>query len=99
MATYPSFGGSLAWTTVLQPARFHVLFSGRPSAAGGCHTQTLLFWPAGSGRRLLQAAALMYGLLRDDRRILDHLQFRPAFTEHDVALRTFAGAVNAMETW
>ncbi len=81
-----------------QPARFHVLFSGRPAASGGCQTQTVLFLPPRNGRTL-QAAVLMYVLLRDDRRILDHLQFRPAFTDQDVALRTFAGLVDRMEVW
>ena len=36
---------------------------------------------------------------RDDRRILDNLAFSPGFTEYDVGLKTFAGIVDAMETW
>lgn len=99
MASFTTIGSSLAWVTVVQPFPFYVLFSGCPSARGGCQTQTVFFWPRGSSLPLLRGLALMYTLLRYDRHILDELIFTPGFTDYDVGLTAFAAQVNAMETW
>ncbi len=99
VAEFTTIGSNLAWLTVREPVRFHMLFSGRPTPGGGCHTQTVLFVPVRSPVRMFQAVTVIYVILRDDRRILDHLAFSPSFTENDVGLRTFARIVDAMETW
>lgn len=98
VATFTTIGGHLAWATVLEPIRFHMLFTGLTSAEGGCQTQTVLFLPT-RPRPFVQAVVLMYVLLRDDHRILDNLRFSPGFTETDAGLKSFVELVNSMETW
>jgi phenylpropionate dioxygenase-like ring-hydroxylating dioxygenase large terminal subunit len=98
-STFTAFGGNLAWTTVESPLRFHILFSGRPSPAGGCQTQVVFLIPRGTGWRCVRVAFLMYALLHDDTRILEHLDFGPGFTEADAGLRAFVQVVNAMDTY
>jgi phenylpropionate dioxygenase-like ring-hydroxylating dioxygenase large terminal subunit len=98
-ARFTTIGASLAWVTVREPVRFHALFSGRPAPAGGCETQTLLFLPRRGAAGVARAAAILYLLLRDDRRILDGLRFTPNFTEADMPLSSFAQVVNSLETW
>ncbi|MBA3530696.1 MAG: aromatic ring-hydroxylating dioxygenase subunit alpha [Ardenticatenales bacterium] len=95
-ASFTTIGGHLAWTAVQEPIEFYVLFTGRPTATGGCQTQTVFFLPR--GLRSLRAFATTYALLRDDRRILDDIAFFPGFTENDAALRAFAAQVNEMKT-
>ena len=99
VADFTTIGSNLAWLTMLAPVQFHMLFSGRPMPGGGCHTQTVLFVPARSPLRMLQAVAVIAVILHDDRRILDTLAFSPGFTENDIGLKTFAQIVDAMETW
>jgi hypothetical protein len=38
-------------------------------------------------------------LLRDDRRVLDSIDFRPAFAEGDEPLQAFASVVNMLGSW
>jgi len=99
VANFTTIGASLAWVAFQAPVRFHVLFSGRPAPQGGCQTQTVLFFPVDFGRHYFQAAALMFALLHDDRRILDGLNFLPGFTENDGVLEKFVNQVNGMNTW
>ena len=99
VASFTTLGGNLAWAEVREPIRFYMLFTGLPSSAGGCQTQTVFFFPAKPAKQCLQAILLMYTLLRDDHRILDSLMFSPGFTEQDESLKCFAKTVNAMETW
>jgi phenylpropionate dioxygenase-like ring-hydroxylating dioxygenase large terminal subunit len=94
-ASFTTIGGNLAWASVESPVRFHVLFSGRPSEKGGCHTQTVLFLPR-HPIGFFRAFASMYILLRDDRRILDDIRFFPGFTERDAPLQAFADLVNGI---
>ena len=98
VADFTTIGSNLAWLTMLAPVRFFMLFSGRPTP-GGCHTQTVLFVPARSPVRMVQAITVIAVILHDDRRILDNLDFSPAFTENDRELKAFARIVDAMETW
>ena len=90
VARFSTIGGSLAWTTVLSPVRFHVLFSGRPDREGRCVTQTVMLFPRALNADCLRAVGLMAMLLHDDRRILDSLDFRPDFHAGDEPLRAFA---------
>jgi nitrite reductase/ring-hydroxylating ferredoxin subunit len=99
IASFTTIGGNLAWATVRAPIRFYMLFSGLPSAKGGCRTQTVFFLPIRPAWQFLQAVLLMYTLLHDDRRILDSLMFSPGFTENDEPLKCFAEIVNTMEIW
>jgi hypothetical protein len=97
-ARFTTMGASLAWSSVLQPVRFHVLFSARPSPEGFSEPAVVAFLPRRADLAL-RASALMYILLRDDDRILDGITFHPGYTENDAALETFADAVDAMEVW
>lgn len=99
VARFTTIGGSLAWSSVTSPLQFHVLFTGRPDRQGGCVTRTFFFFPAGPGLAWVRAFGLMATLLHDDRRVLDTIEFRPAFSETDEPLRAFAGVVNALGTW
>jgi hypothetical protein len=38
-------------------------------------------------------------LLRDDRRVLDTIDFRPAFAAGDEPLKAFAAVVNTLGSW
>src|SRR5262249_46609557 len=96
VASFTTIGGNLAWATVTEPLRFHMLFAGRPAPGGGCDTQTVLFCRR---RDLPRALALMYVLLYEDHRILNGLQFTPNFTAQDVPLRAFAELVNKLGAW
>jgi nitrite reductase/ring-hydroxylating ferredoxin subunit len=98
VSRFTTIGGNLAWATIEQPIRFHVLFSGRPSPVGHCDTQTVVFVPRAFGPRLIQAALLLWTLLRDDSRILHDIQFTPGYTELDAPLRAFADGVDALPT-
>jgi len=98
-ASFTTIGGHLAWVAVQQPFRFYILFAGRASARGGCDTQVVFLFPAGVRLRFVQALGLMYVLLHDDHRVLNSLSFRPGFTEADLALKTFADIINAMDIW
>ena len=97
-ASFTTIGASLAWTTVFEPVRFHVLFSARPSPEGFCEPVVVAFLPRRADLAL-RATALMYTLLRDDDRILDGIRFHPGYTANDAGLETFARAVDAMEVW
>jgi hypothetical protein len=97
-ARFTTMGASLAWSTVFEPVRFHVLFSARPSPEGFCEPAVVAFLPRRADLAL-RATALMYALLRDDDKILDGIRFHPGYTENDAALETFAKAVDAMEVW
>ncbi len=99
VARFTTHGGSLAWSTVLAPIQFHVLFTGRPDRDGQCVTRTIFLLPRMPGPDWLRAFALMTLLLRDDRRILDTIDFRPQFSEMDAPLKAFAAVVNALGAW
>lgn len=88
-------GPSLLWVTVVQPARFHILFTGLPLADGRCRTQTVAFLPRSpiAALRGLMATA---GFLLNDRRMLEALQFRPDFVESDEGLSRYAAMVNGL---
>ena len=98
-ATFTTIGGSLAWTSVSAPVRFDLLFTGRPDGTGQCLTQTIFFFPQRPGAAWLRALGLMITLLHDDRRVLQSLDFRPAFTDADEPLRAYARVVNALGVW
>jgi phenylpropionate dioxygenase-like ring-hydroxylating dioxygenase large terminal subunit len=99
VARFTTIGGSLAWSTVMSPLRFHVLFTGRPDRAGRCITQTIFFLRTRPGVEWVRALGLMATLLHDDRRVLDTIEFRPAFSTADEPLRAFARVVNALGAW
>jgi len=99
VARFSTVGGSLAWASVSSPIRFHVVFTGRPDRAGGCLTQTVFLFPQPVSVQWIRGLAIMATLLHDDRRILNTLQFRPRFAEHDEPLRAFADVVNRLGTW
>jgi hypothetical protein len=99
VARFTTYGGSLAWSTVLEPIRFHVLFTGRPDRDGQCVTRTIFFLPWTPGVAWVRALGLMLMLLHDDRRVLDTLDFRPAFSDRDEPLKAFAAVVNALGSW
>jgi hypothetical protein len=84
---------------VRSPIRFDVVFTGRPDRDGGCITQTIFLFPAGPGSNWVRAFALMGTLLHDDRRILDTIDFRPAFSDADEPLKAFARVVDALGAW
>jgi hypothetical protein len=98
-ASFTTIGGSLAWTAVSSPVEFDVLFTGRPDGGGHCLTQTIFFFRQPPGAAWLRALGLMLTLLHDDRRILEGLDFRPAFSEADAPLRAYAQVVNALGSW
>lgn len=95
-ASFTTFGGNLAWVTVTEPLRFHILFTGRPTSGGACETQTILF---AAPHQFPRALALMFVLLYDDRRILDSIRFTPNFTEQDAPLKAFAEVVSSLGVW
>lgn len=99
IARFTTYGGSLAWSTVIAPIRFHVLFTGRPDRQGRCVTQTIFFLPRVPGIGWARALALMTMLLHDDRRVLDTIDFRPAFADGDEPLKSFASVVNTLGSW
>lgn len=99
VARFTTYGGSLARSTVLAPIRFHVLFTGRPDSVGHCVTRTILLLPRRPGIAWVRAVAVMAMLLRDDRRVLDRLDFRPAFVDSDAPLKAFANVVNTLGSW
>ena len=96
VARFVTLGGNLAWIEVTQPLPFYALFTGRPSARNGCDTQTLLFVPRNSWINLPRILLLLLTLLRDDRKILEWLDFKPGYTEKDEALKTFAQLIDSL---
>lgn len=96
-ASFESVGATLHVVDVRAPVRFRVLFTGRPDAEGACRAQTLLFLP----RRLAlpRALAMLWYTTIDDMRLMEALQFRPAFSEADGAFAGYARFIEAMPTW
>lgn len=105
-ATYTTWGGNMATAEVEEPWRLRALFTHRPLIGGRSASQTFVFLP--KGRRPLDWLGLWWvqfaikilpllQILRDDRKILDHLDFWPNMTEEDVALAEFIRQVNDME--
>jgi aminopyrrolnitrin oxygenase len=99
VARFTTHGGSLAWSSVLAPIRFHVLFTGRPDRQGHCVTRTIFLLPRAPGVSWIRALGLMGMLLHDDRRVLDAIDFRPHFSDADAPLKAFAAAVNTLGSW
>jgi phenylpropionate dioxygenase-like ring-hydroxylating dioxygenase large terminal subunit len=99
VARFATIGGSLAWTTVESPVRFHVLFTGRPDRESRCVTQTLFLFPMAFNLDWLRAFGAMAMLLHDDRRILDTIDFRPDFDANDEPLRAYARVVDDLGAW
>jgi phenylpropionate dioxygenase-like ring-hydroxylating dioxygenase large terminal subunit len=99
LARFTTHGGSIAWVTVLAPIHFHVLFTGRPDRDGRCITRTIFLLPGLPGLAWARAFAVVAMLLHDDRRVLDSIDFRPAFAEGDEPLQAFASVVNALGSW
>ena len=92
VASFTTHGASFAIATITEPVNFHVIFTGRPSKAGRCSTQTVFFVPR-SLHGTLRSLAIMYTLLHDDRKILEGLTFTPAYAD-----RTNATTVHATKT-
>lgn len=99
VASFTTIGSSLAWATVSEPLRFHMLFAARPARNGGAETQTVLFFLPGERHNFPRVLALMYVLLYDDHRILDNIDFTPNFTARDAPLQAFAELVNRLGAW
>jgi phenylpropionate dioxygenase-like ring-hydroxylating dioxygenase large terminal subunit len=99
VARFTTIGGSLAWTSVESPVRFHVLFSGRPDPAGHCLTRTIFLFPRGFNADWVRGLGLMAMLLHDDRQVLDTIDFRPDFDAADEPLRAFARVVDGLGAW
>ena len=98
-ATFTAVGGSIAWATVEEPERFHVLFTGRTDPEGACITQTVVFLHRLRPDYVAQAFAAFYMLLVDDHRILDTLRFSRNFTEDDAHMAAFAACIDEMDVW
>lgn len=99
VARFIGVGGGLTWVKCETPLRFNVLFSATPLPAkvgGGCRTQAAFFPPRGSAAGKLTALALMYGLVCDDRRVLEGMRFRPNWTAADACLRGYAEMIDAL---
>jgi phenylpropionate dioxygenase-like ring-hydroxylating dioxygenase large terminal subunit len=99
VARFTTYGSSIAWSTFVAPVRFHVLFTARPDHQGRCVTQTVFLLPRTPGVTWARAIALVAMLLRDDRRVLDTIDFRPAFADGDEPLKAFASVVNTLGSW
>jgi phenylpropionate dioxygenase-like ring-hydroxylating dioxygenase large terminal subunit len=99
VARFTTYGSSLAWSTVVAPIQFHVLFTGKPDRHGQCVTRTIFLLPRTPGIEWVRALGLMTMLLRDDRRVLDTIDFRPAFAAGDEPLKAFAAVVNTLGSW
>jgi hypothetical protein len=97
-ASFTTIGGNIAFLAIRAPLTFEVLFTGLPIGRA-CQTQTLLFLPRNYALRIVRALVILYTVLADDRRILDHLNFHPGWTERDEPMRRFAEKVDQMETW
>jgi nitrite reductase/ring-hydroxylating ferredoxin subunit len=99
VARFSAIGGNLAWANILEPVNFHVLFTGQPGEQGGCKTQTIVFLPREVSVQPLKALALLYFLLHRDRRVLERLDFHPAYAADDEPLRILSDRVNRMPIW
>ena len=99
VASFTAIGGSMAWATVEEPLRFHVLFTGRTDEEGGCVTQTVGFLRSRNPLYVARAFATLYMLLKDDHCILDTLQFSRSFTALDAQMEAYASSIDEMELW
>ena len=99
LARFTTIGSSVAWSSVLAPIRFHVIFTGRPDREGRCVTRTILLVRRAPGVEWLRAMLVMMMLLRDDRRVLDTIDFHPGFSDADAPLSAFARVVNELGSW
>lgn len=67
--------------------------------AAGSPAHLTFFFPQPSGAAWQRALALMATLLHDDRRVLERLEFRPAFADSDEPRRAYARTGNALGAW
>ncbi|MFT3684808.1 MAG: Rieske 2Fe-2S domain-containing protein [Phycisphaerales bacterium] len=98
-ARFIGVGAGLTWVVCREPLSFAVLFSATPidvACGGGCRTQVAFFPPSGSSLRKLKALALMYGLVYDDRRVLERMRFQRNWTSGDACLRGYAEMIDRL---
>jgi hypothetical protein len=76
-----------------------VIFTGRPDREGRCITRTIFLVRRRPGPEWVRALAVMGMLLHDDRRVLDAIEFQPAFSDADAPLHAFARVVNSLGSW
>ncbi|MCW2973670.1 MAG: ring-hydroxylating dioxygenase, large terminal subunit [Thermoleophilia bacterium] len=92
-ASFRTLGGSITWVEVRRPFPFHVVFTGRPTSSGGCDTQTVFLVPRSPVKKV-RAVLLVMALLHDDSRILNRMQFTPAFTDADAGMAALAALLD-----
>jgi phenylpropionate dioxygenase-like ring-hydroxylating dioxygenase large terminal subunit len=102
VSRFVALGGNLSITDVKHPNPFAILLAGKPSRKPktnewGCKTTAVLAVPDLNPMRLLQIAALMVYLLKDDMRIMEGYQLEPRFDSHELGLRKCFELVNAMK--
>lgn len=98
VARFTTEGPSVAWASVESPSPCHVLFTARPLAESEAETQTILFLPRSLPRALtslVRFASLFGRLLRQDRQVLEGLDFHRGFTSADEPLARFASHLDA----
>jgi nitrite reductase/ring-hydroxylating ferredoxin subunit len=99
VARFIGVGAGLTWVSCEAPLRFSVLFSATPLRAkegGGCRTRVAFFPARGPAVAKLRALGLMYGLVCDDRRVLEGMRFRPNWTAADACLRGYAEMIDGL---
>ena len=95
-ATFLTLSGNMVWMSVHKPIEFFTLIVSRPINNKACENQFLVFMPKGYLNRTLQAAALLFGLFKNDRKVLNHVSFSGNFTENDEIFREFVALVNKL---
>ena len=98
-ASFATTGGSLAWMNIIEPFGFDALFTGSSTKEGFCLTQSILFFRSLSPRYIARCLALTAILLRNDRRVLDTLEFSGGFASQDAIFEDYAKSVEGFKTW
>lgn len=98
-AAFHTHGASIAFAEIQHPIQSLTLFTGRPDSKGFCHTQTVIFLQTRRPAYVIQAISSIYFLLKDDNRLLNRLDFRPAFTEQDCYMEAYARLLEDMEIY
>ena len=95
-AGFSTYGSAIAFAEIRQPFYGLTLFTGRPDSKGRCHTQTVMFFQTRRPTYLLKAILSIFFLLKDDRKLLDGLDFHPSFTPEDRYMQSYAQLIEEM---
>jgi nitrite reductase/ring-hydroxylating ferredoxin subunit len=96
-ATFEAWGATMVRLDLAGPVPFSILFTGRPDEEGRCVTRSVLWLPRWAS--LPRALGVFALITARDRKLLESLDFQPAFSENDRVLAAYARFIDGLPSW